>query len=117
MALRIVEVGGHGDDCALDLVAEVVFRRFLEILKDHGGDFRRRVLLVADLDLNEFGRPADNLVGYDLFFTADFIVPPAHEALDRKDGIGRIGDLLMLGNLPDQPFALICESHDGGREP
>ena len=37
---------------------------------------------------------------------------PAHEALDGIDGVGWVGDCLTLGQLPDQAFAGLGESHD-----
>ena len=50
LALRIVEVCGHGDDRLLDLLAEVVFGRLLQLLEDHRGNLRRRPLLAASGD-------------------------------------------------------------------
>ena len=43
LALRVVEVGGNGDDRLGDLLAEEIFGRGLQLLQDHRGDFRRRV--------------------------------------------------------------------------
>ena len=42
---------------------------------------------------------------------------PAHEALDREDGVLGIGDRLALGDLADEPLAALGERHDRRREP
>ena len=68
LALGVVEVRRHGDDGPLDLLAQVVLGRLLEVLEDHRGDLRRRVLLAADVDLDQVVRPADDLVGHELLF-------------------------------------------------
>ena len=50
LALVVVEVGRDGDDRAVDGLAEVGLGVGLELLQDHRGDLRRRVLLAARLD-------------------------------------------------------------------
>ena len=52
LPLGIVEVSRDSDDGLVDLVAEIRLRRFLELAKNLGRDFLRRMLLVADLDLH-----------------------------------------------------------------
>ncbi len=49
LALRVVEVGGHGDDGLASPRPEILLRGLLQLLQDHRGDFRRRVLLVERL--------------------------------------------------------------------
>src|SRR4030095_12241139 len=57
-----------------------------------------------------------DFVGHHLHLFAHFRVLPAHEALDRKDGVLGVGDGLTLGNLADQALAALGEGHDrGGR--
>ena len=34
-----------------------------------------------------------------------------HEALDAEDGVAGVGDLLVLGDLADEPFALLGEAN------
>ena len=42
----------------------------------------------------------------------------AHEALDREDRVLRVGDGLALGDLADEPLAVLREADDGrGRAP
>jgi hypothetical protein len=38
LALGVIEIGRHGDDRLLDLLAEIGFRRLLHLLQDEGGD-------------------------------------------------------------------------------
>ena len=65
-SLRVVEVGGHGDDGAIDfeielaLLAEMIFRALLQLAKHERGDLRRRELAIVQPD-------ADDAAG----FTAD----------------------------------------------
>ncbi len=117
LPLGIVEVGRHGDDRALHLVAQVVLGGLLEVLENHGGDFLRRVILAAHADLYGFIRPADDLVGHHLLFRGHLVVPAAHEPLDREDGVLGVGHLLVLGRLADQDLALIGKADHAGRQP
>ena len=73
--------------------------------------------LVADLDLHVVFRPADHLVGHDLLFGGHFVVPPAHESLDRIDRAERVGDRLPPGRLAHDGLALVGERDDAGRQP
>ena len=50
LALRVVEVCRNRDDGLVDLLAQIVFRRALQLLQNHRGDFRRRIFLAGDLD-------------------------------------------------------------------
>ena len=73
--------------------------------------------LPRTFDLDQLVRPADDLVGDDLLFGGHLVVPPAHEPLDREDGVLGVGDLLVLGDLADQPLALVREADDRGGQP
>ncbi len=115
-ALGVIEVGGDGDDGVGDFFAEVIFGGFLEILEDHGGDFRRGILFAADVDADEFFGSAFDFVGDEFFFAGDFGVAAAHEAFDGEDGVGGVGDLLVFGGEADEAFAFIGEADDGGGE-
>ena len=106
LALGVVEVGRNGDDGPFDLFAQVILGGPLQVLQDHGGDLRRGVELAADVHLDQFVGVADDLVGDHLFLFPDFAVPPAHEPLDRVDGVLRVGDHLAFGQFADQPLAL-----------
>ena len=54
LALRVVEVGGNGDDGFRDWLAEVAFGVALELAKNQRGNFRRREGLVAQRDAEHF---------------------------------------------------------------
>ena len=117
LALRVVEVGGHGDDGLGDRLAEVVFRGLLQLLQDHRGDLRRRQVLLARLDAHVAVGGALDVVRHHLHFFVDFVEAAAHEALDREDGVLGIGDRLPLGDLADQPLAGLAERDDRRRDP
>src|ERR1700761_2186125 len=54
LALRVVEVGGDGDDGLGNGRAEVSLGVALELAQDVGGDFRRGEGLVAETDAKDF---------------------------------------------------------------
>ena len=114
LALRVVEISRHGDDRLRDLFAQVRFGGFLQLGEDHGRDFRRRILLAADVHAGVAVVAADHLIRDHLHFFADFVVAPAHEALDGEDGVLRIGDGLALGHLADQPLPALGEATTDG---
>ena len=117
LALRVVEVGRDGDDRLGDLLAEVRLGVGLELLQDHRADLGRRVgLAVRELDRRcrpSFGS-FSTVYGTSSLRALDLGVVPAttHEALDRVDGVGRVGDGLALGQLADQPLAGLGEGDD-----
>ncbi len=115
LALRVVEVRGHGDDRVGDRVAEECLRVGLQLLQDHRADLRRRVVLAVDLHADVVVRALDDLVGDDLHLLRDLVVLPAHEALDRKDRVRGVRDLLALCGRPDEPLTVLRERDDGRR--
>ena len=50
-----------------------------------------------------------------MFFFADLVELAAHEALDREDGVGWIGDRLALRRLADESLAVLGECDDRRR--
>ncbi len=113
VALRVVEISRHGDDGLGDLFAELGFRVGLEFREDHRRNFlRREGLLLAvhfHLDVGVAIRRLHDLVRHAMFFFADLVEFAAHEALDREDGVGWIGDRLAFGRLADEAFAVLGE--------
>ena len=116
LALGVVEVRRDGDDRLSDLLAGVRLSVGLELLQDHRADLGRRVALAVaqrDLDAIAVGVLLD-LVGDEADGALDLRIVPAttHEALDRIDGVARIGDRLALGHLAHQPLAALGECDD-----
>ena len=95
---------------------EVLLRRLLQLLENHRGDFRRRVFLVTGLHAHVTVGRRDDGVGHHLHFLGDLGVTASHEALDREDGVLRVGDRLALRHLADEPLARLGESHDRRRQ-
>ena len=117
LTLRIVEVGGHSDDGLGDRLTQVVFRRLFHLLQHTRRDFRRSHLFAVDFDPGVTVVRLDDLVGHQADVLLDFRVleATADEALDRVEGIGRVGDSLAFGGLTDQYFVAAAKSHDGRR--
>ena len=117
LTLRVVEIGRDGDDGLLDLLPEMSFRRLLHLLQDEGGDLRGRILLAVRLDPGIAVRSLGDLVGDELLVLLDHrvVVAAADQALDREDGLFRIGDRLALGRLADETFAVVGEGDDRRR--
>ena len=92
----------------VDLLAEIGFGGFLHLLQDHRGDLRGRILLAAGLDPGVAIVALDDLVGDELLVLLGhrIVVAAADQALDREEGVFRIGDRLALGRLADQPLAV-----------
>ena len=116
LALGVVEIGRHGNHGLVDFVAQVGLGRLLQLPQGEGRDFRRRVLVAVDVDLDVVLGAADDLVGHHLLFGGHLVVAAAHEALDRVDGARRVGDGLASGRLADDGFPFIGERDDAGRE-
>src|SRR5438132_4468337 len=76
-------------------------------------DLGWRIALALDLDRGEAVRPFDHLVGYPLRLFHHLTRPPAHEALDREDGVLGVGYGLTLCHLPDEPLAILRERDHG----
>ena len=117
LALGVVEVGRHGDDRLVDLLAEIGLGGLLQIAEDHRGDFFGRVGLAADLDLDHLFRPADDLYGTIFSSWATSLWRRPMKRLMREDGVLAVGDLLVLGGLPDQDFAFFGKRDDRRRQP
>ena len=105
LALVVVEVGGDRDDGRVDRFAQIRFGVGLELLQDHRGDLRRRVLLAGGFHARVAVGAGDDLVGDDRLLLADLALLAAHEALDREDGVLRVGDGLALGDGADEALA------------
>jgi hypothetical protein len=116
LTLRVVEVGGNGDDRLVNLVAQVRLRRFFQLAENLARDFLGRELLLAGLDFDVVAGAADDLVGDHLLFRLDFMVPSPHETLDGIDRTGGVGDGLAFGGFANEDFSLVRERHDARGE-
>jgi hypothetical protein len=116
LALGVVEVGRDGDDGVRHGLAEVRLGVRLQLLEDHRGDLRRRVLLAAGAHANISVRAADDLVRDDLHLLADLLVFAPDEALDREDRVLRVGYLLALRGSADEALAVLRERHHRRRD-
>ena len=83
---------------------------------------------IAEISGGEMSRPCtldpgvavgrrDDAVGRELDLLLDLgrVELAAHQALDREDGVLRVGHRLALGDLPDQPLAARREADDRRR--
>ena len=118
LPLVVVEVGGDGDDGAVDRLAELRFGVGFQLLQDHRADLRRAVLLAAHVDAHVAVGAGLDLVGDDRLLLFDFGLLAAHEALDREDRVLWIHHRLPFGDGADQPLAALGEGdHRRGRAP
>ncbi len=117
LALGVVEVRGNRDHRIGDRLAEVGLGVGLQLLQDHRADRGRRVLLAPGLDPHVVVRSLDDLVGDDRHLFRDLVERAAHEALDRENGVLRVGDLLPAGRRADEPLTVLREPDDGRRRP
>ena len=91
--MGIVEIRRDGDDRFACLEAELLTGAVFQGLEDHGGDFLRAILLIAELDLHIL----------------------AHLALDRFDGALGGDDPLIARRLADQEPTVLGKT-DKGRQ-
>ena len=119
LALRVVEIRGHGDDGLRDLFAEVGLGVGLHLAEDHRGNLLRSELLGLaarlDLDVGVAILALDDLERIVLRLLADLGELAADEALGGEDGVLRVGDRLALGGLAHETFVGFGKSDHGGR--
>ncbi|EIM97742.1 NAD-specific glutamate dehydrogenase [Paraburkholderia hospita] len=114
LALRFVEIRGHRDHRADQLVAERVFRAIAQRRENFGGHFDGTLHAVDGADLHH-ARCVDEIVRR-VFRVLDFALAASHEALDRDDRIARIGSGFRFRRAADAPAALLQISHDGRQQ-
>ena len=115
LTLCIIEVGRDRDDSLGDRLAEILLSVCLHLREDHCGNLLRRVVLSVDLDDSTSAGAALHGVRNGLQLRADLVVATAHEALDREDGVLRVGDSLVLCCLADDAVSVRTEAHNGRR--
>jgi hypothetical protein len=97
------------------MTASVTGSPRFHFLQHAGGDFRRRHLLAVDFHPGIAVVGLDDLVRDDVGVLLDhrILETAADQALDRVQGVVRVGDRLALGRLADQDFAILGEGDDG----
>ena len=108
LALRVVEVGGDGDDGLRHLLAEIVFGGLLHLLQDEGGDLAGEYFLPSDFDPGVAVVGFDDLVGDELLVLLDHrvVAAAADQALDGEECVFGVGDGLPLGGQADDDLAV-----------
>ena len=104
LALRIIKVGWDGNHRFGDGLAQIVFRRLLQLLQNHGRDLRRSVFL----RLRHNGHMvalAGYLVRDHLHLVVYFFVTASHESLDGVNSVFRVSDGLAFCHLSNQALA------------
>ena len=104
LALRVVEVGGDGDDGLGDGRAEVALGVALELAEDEGGDLRRRVFALADVKAEDFAGldVFGEMEGEELQLFLNVFKAAAHEALGGvDDAVGRGREILRCAIADD----------------
>ncbi len=112
LTLTVVEVSRNGDDRFGDLLAEEGLRIVFQFLKNHGGDFRRRVVFSARNDFDVAVLGFREFVGNALCIVLRFSELASHETLDREDCVLRVRHGLTFCGLTDQTLSGLCECDD-----
>src|SRR2546427_704776 len=117
LALRVVEVGGHGDDGVGHLLAQVRLGVGLQLLQDQSRNLFRRELFVGvrhDHD-GPIVLARLDLIGHDLPLRIHLGELAAHEPLDRIDGVLGVDGRLAASQRAHQALTGLGEGDDGGR--
>ena len=86
LALGVVEIGGHGDDRAIDRFAEVSFGPILQFAQDERGNFRRGKNFVAKHDADDVLALRVDAKREEFQFVLHVGGAAAHQALHGIDG-------------------------------
>src|SRR5215203_1636563 len=118
LPLGILEVGGHGDHRLGNLFAEIRLSVPLDLLQDHRGDLRWRVVLVVDAYPYITTGARDNLVTHTLGLVLNLPEAAAHKALGRVDRTLRVCHRLASSQLAYQSLpAPLIKGHHRWRSP
>lgn len=111
LALRIVEVSGHGHDGVLDGLAEIGLGRLLHLAEHETTNLRGRVVLAASSDPGVAIGVLDDLVRNLLEIPLDLSVAElaTYESLGGEEGVLGVDNGLTLGGDTDETFAIFGE--------
>ena len=84
VALRVIEIRGHGDDGARDFHAECALCVGAQFFQDERGDFLRRKLAVANADAHRLACRAGDRVARVVRFLADAAADETLHGIDRR---------------------------------
>jgi hypothetical protein len=116
LTLRVVEVGRHGDDGAVQFVVEGVLCALAQRGEDLGRDLHWRLLAIAGGDGHHAGT-IDKGVGQ-LLVSGHVGQAPTHQPLDRGHGVDGVFGLRLAGLETDlAPPALQVTHHRGQDRP
>ncbi len=117
-ALRVIEVGRHGDHRAihfeveLALFLEELLGAMLQLAKDECGNLRRREFPIGDTDAHDAAGLAADAEWQQRRLVLHVVYPAAHEALHRVHGTLGGDQQLPLRLAPDVNRALLADGDD-----
>ena len=117
LALRVVEIGRHGDYRVSHFFAQVVLGGLLHFAQDVSADLLWRHAVAAHLDPSVAVIGRGNFVGHqvDVLLHFFFRELAPDQALDRVQRVLGVGHRLALGRRADQYFAIFLVRDDGRR--
>lgn len=115
LTLRVVEVGGDGDDGVLDVLAKISFGGLLHLAENEATDLRRRVLLALGLEPSIAVAVLDDLVRDLGNITLNLGVGKlaSDQTLSGEESVLGVDNGLALGGNTDETLAVLGESDDG----
>ena len=116
LTLRVVEVGGDGDDSVVDGATKVGLSGLTHLGENHGGDLLGSEGLGLALELNlddGLASTVDDLEGEVLHISLDLSIGElaADETLGIEDGVLGVHGDLVLGRITDETLG-VCESNE-----
>ncbi len=120
LALTVIKVSRHSNDRFGHRLTEVVFRCLFEFLKHHGGDLRRRIMLIINLNAHVSRVAIGGFlhgVGHHAHFFRHFSKTAPHKSFNGVDRLIRVGHGLATCNLADKPLTIFGKGDDGRRCP
>ena len=116
LTLRVVEVGGDGNDGVLDGLAEESLGGLLHLVEDEATNLGRRVLLATGLNPGIAVGVLDDLVGDLLDIALDLGIGElaTDETLGGEESVLGVDDGLTLGGNTNEALTILSEGDDGG---